>query len=154
MKTTNEEFLSQLTALESQVTVLETQALARGLAVPQRPDVAIAKQPSATLDEIFAAMGMVESHAAKLRTTTRLSTPLAYAPRANVAQSRSVKSVKDQLLDGDVTAAQIGKASEIHRVEGILATTKPVTTTHAALTTKIANLRAEWERLPKPTPKE
>ena len=53
MKTSNEEFSAELTALESQVTALETQAQARGLDIPQRPDVTNAKQAGATLDEIF-----------------------------------------------------------------------------------------------------
>lgn len=65
---------------------------------------------------------------------------------ASVA-ARYVKPIKDQLRDGDVTAEQVNKASEIRRIEGLLATTKPGTTTHRALTAKVANLRADYERI-------
>lgn len=71
---------------------------------------------------------------------------------ASVA-ARYVKPLAQQIRDGDVTAKRINTASEIARTEKLLAACKPGTTSHAALTAKVASLRSEFSRLPKPTPK-
>lgn len=100
-----------------------------------------------TLDEMLAEEKGLKAVESGLESKSSVA-----ARGADVAASYA-KPLAQQLRDGDVTAAQISKAAEIHRIEGFLATAKPGTSTHAALTAKVSDLRAEWERLPKPTPK-
>ncbi len=160
MKTTNEEFAAELTALESHVTVLETQMRTRGQAVPSRPDVASAKKPSATLDEIFSAMGAMESHAAKLRVTARLSTPLAYAPKAvplatatAAARYSSASGKKLNLTDaiqslGGPAAFKAAKlVDEINSLEASLGKYDASTVTHRSIQSRIKSLRAQHAEL-------
>lgn len=98
-----------------------------------------------TLDHIFD-----EERGLKAVESGLVSSASVNARGADVA-ARYVKPLSHQLRDGDVTAAQVNKASEIVRAEKLLAETKPGTTTHRALTAKVTTLRAEFERLPKPS---
>lgn len=101
-----------------------------------------------TLDEIFSEENELKAVEAGLASKSAVDA------RGESLVGRYVKPLKDQLRDGDVTAAQVNKASEILRLESTIATYKPGTKTHSALSTKIANLRAEWQHLPKPKPKK
>lgn len=155
MKTSTEEIAAELAALESHVTVLETQARARGVNVPPRPDVASAKQPGATLDEVFAAMGVMEGHAAKLRVTTRLATPLAYAPKsvpaATTCSSASGKKLNlteaVQALGGPKAFKAANLVSEITSLEASLGKYDPSTVTHRSIQSRIKSLRAQQAEL-------
>lgn len=145
MKNTNEEFAAELAALESQVALLETQARARGLAVPQRPDVTTAKKPSATLDEIFAAMGTMEAHAGKLRTTTRLATPLAYAPNKTPAATAGLTPTQRIAAAGGAKAMSL--KSEIAKLEKLSAGFAKGSASARAVESRLTNLRPELSKL-------
>lgn len=152
MKTSTEEISAELAALESHVTVLETQMRTRGLTVPPRPDVANAKLPGATLDEVFTAMGVMESHAAKLRLNTRLAAPLKYAPNSATvmatAPTARLTPMQQIQAAGGVKAIKAAKlADEIACLEASLGKYEASTVTHRSIQSRIKSLRAQHMEL-------
>lgn len=106
---------------------------------------------NATLDEIFDEEKALKAVESGMASKTSVESRGASAPAET--QTKVVKSAKEHLLSGSFSAAQIGKASEIVRLENLLTSYKPGSTTHAALASKIATLRSELESQPKPSGK-
>ena len=96
----------------------------------------LAKHP--TLDEQFAAIAALESHAAKLRVGIRLNTPLAGVHNSTPPKSSTTPMQRIAAAGG---AAAMNLKSEIARLETELTNHAPGTTSHRALSSKI-----QWQR--------